>query len=215
MLNENRGDPFTMMYIDFNDRNIGIGTSTPTAKLEVNGQVKITGGTPAAGQVLTSDASGLATWEPVPAPTVNHIYFEVKLTTDYNWPTIGTVQKIDFSSGGMIWENQGNAFNTTTSTFTAPEAGIYAFRGALHFKSITSDYLIYAYLKAGDKSYNGSWRNSNGTSELVDVDLTVYLAQGETVQLWGYVNDPTPPATVSGNTTDDYAFTFFSGAKVR
>jgi ribosomal protein S6E (S10) len=43
--------------------NVGIGTSTPGAKLEVAGQVKITGGTPGAGKVLTSDAVGLATWE--------------------------------------------------------------------------------------------------------------------------------------------------------
>ncbi|WP_413612346.1 beta strand repeat-containing protein [Bdellovibrio sp. HCB-110] len=43
--------------------NVGIGVSSPGAKLEVAGQVKITGGTPGAGKVLTSDASGLATWE--------------------------------------------------------------------------------------------------------------------------------------------------------
>jgi hypothetical protein len=42
--------------------NVGIGTTTPVAKLEVAGQVKITGGTPGAGRVLTSDANGLATW---------------------------------------------------------------------------------------------------------------------------------------------------------
>lgn len=41
---------------------IGIGTTTPGAKLEVAGQVKITGGSPGAGKVLTSDATGLATW---------------------------------------------------------------------------------------------------------------------------------------------------------
>ena len=45
------------------DGNIGIGTSAPTAKLEIAGQVKITGGTPGAGKVLTSDATGLATWQ--------------------------------------------------------------------------------------------------------------------------------------------------------
>jgi len=44
----------------------GIGTATPGARLEVAGQIKITGGTPGAGKVLTSDASGLATWA-VPA----------------------------------------------------------------------------------------------------------------------------------------------------
>ena len=43
--------------------NIGIGTGTAlTAKLTVAGQVQITGGTPGAGKVLTSDASGLASW---------------------------------------------------------------------------------------------------------------------------------------------------------
>ncbi len=41
---------------------LGIGTTDPTAKLEVAGQVKITGGTPGAGKVLMSDATGLATW---------------------------------------------------------------------------------------------------------------------------------------------------------
>lgn len=45
------------------DGNMGIGTTNPTAKLEVNGQVKITGGSPGAGKVLTSDANGLATWQ--------------------------------------------------------------------------------------------------------------------------------------------------------
>ncbi|MCG3166674.1 MAG: hypothetical protein POELPBGB_02454 [Bacteroidia bacterium] len=53
-----------------NDGNVGIGTTAPGAKLEVAGQVKITGGTPALNQVLTSDANGLATWEPVPVGTV-------------------------------------------------------------------------------------------------------------------------------------------------
>jgi len=43
--------------------NVGIGTTNPGAKLEVAGQVKITGGTPAAGKVLTSDGVGLASWE--------------------------------------------------------------------------------------------------------------------------------------------------------
>jgi len=42
--------------------NVGIGTTSPGAKLEVAGQVKITGGSPGVGKVLTSDATGLATW---------------------------------------------------------------------------------------------------------------------------------------------------------
>jgi hypothetical protein len=42
--------------------NVGIGTATPGAKLEVAGQVKITGGSPSEGKVLTSNATGLADW---------------------------------------------------------------------------------------------------------------------------------------------------------
>ncbi len=48
--------------------NVGIGTSTPEAKLEVVGQVKITGGTPDAGRVLTSlDNEGNAQWLDLPS----------------------------------------------------------------------------------------------------------------------------------------------------
>jgi len=43
--------------------NVGIGTTEPTAKLEVAGQIKITGGSPGAGKVLTTDADGLASWQ--------------------------------------------------------------------------------------------------------------------------------------------------------
>ena len=42
---------------------IGIGTTSPTAKLDVSGTVKIADGTQGAGKVLTSDASGNASWQ--------------------------------------------------------------------------------------------------------------------------------------------------------
>ena len=44
-------------------RRLGVGVIDPAAKLEINGQIMITGGTPATGKVLTTDGSGLATWE--------------------------------------------------------------------------------------------------------------------------------------------------------
>jgi hypothetical protein len=42
--------------------NVGIGNTNPLAKLDINGQIKITGGTPGVGKLLESDATGLATW---------------------------------------------------------------------------------------------------------------------------------------------------------
>lgn len=42
--------------------NVGIGTQTPVAKLDVVGNVKISDGSEGAGKVLTSDANGNASW---------------------------------------------------------------------------------------------------------------------------------------------------------
>jgi len=42
---------------------VGIGTSLPTTQLDIEGQVRIRGGVPGAGKILTSDANGTATWE--------------------------------------------------------------------------------------------------------------------------------------------------------
>lgn len=41
---------------------IGIGVANPVANLDIAGTIKISGGTPGLGKVLTSDASGLAVW---------------------------------------------------------------------------------------------------------------------------------------------------------
>jgi hypothetical protein len=53
------------------DGDVGIGRTNPSAKLDVNGSVRMTGlqlGTSAtAGHVLTADASGVGTWQPAPA----------------------------------------------------------------------------------------------------------------------------------------------------
>lgn len=46
-----------------NTGNVGIGTTTPGASLDVVGSFKLTNGTQGAGKVLTSDANGLTSWQ--------------------------------------------------------------------------------------------------------------------------------------------------------
>jgi hypothetical protein len=43
-------------------QNIGINTPSPTNTLDVNGTLRVRGGTPGVGKVLTSDANGVGTW---------------------------------------------------------------------------------------------------------------------------------------------------------
>ncbi|MCB0781919.1 MAG: hypothetical protein KDC03_20730, partial [Flavobacteriales bacterium] len=50
-----------------NPGNVGIGTNSPTAKLHVDGDLRIQDGTEGAGKVLTSDADGNASWSDAPA----------------------------------------------------------------------------------------------------------------------------------------------------
>lgn len=46
--------------------NVGVGTATPTAKLDVMGDFKLVDGTQGFGKVLTSDSNGKAKWQPLP-----------------------------------------------------------------------------------------------------------------------------------------------------
>jgi hypothetical protein len=188
--------------------NVGIGTNTPGTTLEVDGQVRITGGTPAEGEVLTSDGTGLATWEPL---TEDRVYFEVKKSTVLTWG--GSDSKlVDFSNGAFVWENQGNDFNVSTNTFTAPEDGIYTFNGVIYFINMTPGTMIYAMLNAGNRWYEGEWAYSNAAHQGVSISMTLFLSAGQTAQLWGHCTDAS--AQVSGNTSSTYAYTYFAGAKV-
>jgi hypothetical protein len=187
---------------------VGIGTNTPGTTLEVNGQVKITGGTPAEGEVLTSDGTGLATWEPL---TEDPVYFEVKKSTLIAWGDPDS-KLLDFNTGALVWENQGNDFNLSTNTFTAPEDGIYTFNGVIYFINMTPGTLIYAMLYAGNMWYEGAWAYSSSAYQGVSISMTLYLSAGQTAQLWGHCTDAT--AQVSGNTSPNYAYTYFTGAKV-
>lgn len=71
-----------------NNANVGIGTSSPTAKLDIVGAIKIADGTQANNRVLTSDANGLAKWKVAPSAhwlaNGNDIY-------NYNYATGGNV----------------------------------------------------------------------------------------------------------------------------
>ena len=86
--------------------NVGIGTTAPGAKLEVNGQIKITGGSPASGSVLSSDGSGLAVWQNIALAGIgdnlgNHV---ATTTLDMSGNQVVNVSTIAFTGldGGIV-----------------------------------------------------------------------------------------------------------------
>lgn len=64
-----------------NTGNVGIGTNNPTAKLDINGSLKIANGTQGNAKVLTSDPSGLATWQNLPTASG----FPLNIPEIVNW----------------------------------------------------------------------------------------------------------------------------------
>ena len=80
--------------------NVGIGTVNPSSKLDVNGktttaQLQVTAGA-VSGSVLTSDASGNATWQSVPSATATAWGLSGNTGTTAGTNFIGTTDATDF-----------------------------------------------------------------------------------------------------------------------
>ena len=101
--------------------NVGIGTSIPTAKLEIAGQIKITGGNPGAGKLLVSDANGLGTWV-----SFDKVAFHAGTNPGPNPQVISAnvITTVAFGQG-INWFNHGLGYNTANYSFTPPVPGTY------------------------------------------------------------------------------------------
>jgi len=117
-----------LMTIDGPSGNLGIGITAPSAQLHTTGSIRFQGaGTPGAGKVLTSDASGNATWET--ASSVTDVCDEIiaaDLQTSFPLSqTPATTSKVKMFINGVRISNTAYSWSGITLTYVPANNGTY------------------------------------------------------------------------------------------
>ena len=89
---------------------VGIGTTNPGAKLDVVGNIKIVDGSQGAGKVLTSDASGLASWQDPVGGLVPGMIAMFKTACPAGWTREGDLDN-KFIVGGASYNPSAGGSN--------------------------------------------------------------------------------------------------------
>ncbi|PIK16078.1 tail fiber domain-containing protein [Halobacteriovorax sp. JY17] len=122
--------------------NVGIGVADPDAKLEINGQIKITGGGIGAGKVLTSDADGLASWTTPTSGTVASVSANAPLsvTSPTTSPDI-SISQANTTTDGYLSSTDWNTFNNKQAALPTGGTTAQYLRGDLTLSTFLNDVL--------------------------------------------------------------------------
>src|SRR5436190_3408745 len=186
--------------------NTGIGTSAPTAKLDINGSLRLRSGGPKAGSVLIStDANGNADWQ-------DPVAFHASGTgIDSFAIPANTWTKFIFSN--FTEYNSGLHYQPVASQFVAPVKGFYHFtaQADLAFTNTTNQgialkrsrygaisNIAYKMLNHGGVSVSGTlYNNKEGTG--MEISTEVLLEAGDIIWLEVYHGTATYTYSYTGS----------------
>ena len=157
--------------------NVGIGSTTPTTTLDVNG-------------VISGDGSGLT--------AVNTPSFSARVSNTQNLAT-GTEAVIIFNSED---HDTDDAYDTSTGEFTVPagKGGVYQINANLGIDDINSGFLVRLRIfKNGSIFYGLRAQNigaATNTIATASISATATLAAGDVIKCMGFHNDTEGPQPI-------------------
>ncbi|MER0440136.1 hypothetical protein [Emticicia sp. W12TSBA100-4] len=106
--------------------NVGIGVAAPTAKLDIQGSIKIANGSQGANKILVSDANGLATWQTISSSS---IAAPLSFSVANSSPTFSATNT---GNGRAGYFSINNASNSASALYVESNSNGY---GALNVRS--------------------------------------------------------------------------------
>ncbi len=97
-----------LLFINGGTQRVGIGTDNPSANLDIQGTLRVADGTQGAGKVLTSDASGVASWASVSTHSIGESYGGGIVFYVYDNGRHGLIAATSDQSSGVHWYNGTN-----------------------------------------------------------------------------------------------------------
>jgi hypothetical protein len=187
---------------------MGLGTASPTEKLDVNGNInlngllKIDGSSGLAGQVLTSNGASSPSWQSVANPLTG---FQAEHAINQTIAALAQT-KVNFTSENF---DDGSDYNTSTSTFVVPATGVYHFDAQVtYFDADPGSYRLFLdnNTSLADGEYARTYLQASALGSVtVSLAITLKLTAGSSVLVHTWQN--------SGS-DQTVAFRHFSGHRV-